>query len=137
MRTWENITSKWRILAAVSLIMFLAGCATWKTYQGSVLKGDDAVLKVSRTDILYITTVDGVQYAEDSQGEFQGPVRLLPGLHQVRFVLHGASPGPWNIGVARGGEAYTRSIFVEPGKTYIPHVEINGERWRVTISEER
>ena len=120
-----------------SLALFLAGCTTWKTYQGSVLKGDDAVLEVSRTDILYLTTVDGVQYAEDSQGEFQGPVRLLPGSHQVRFVLHGGAPGPWNIGIVQGGEAYNGTIFVEPGKTYIPHVEINGDHWRVGISEER
>lgn len=137
MRFSENAISIGRGLVAATLTMLLAGCETWTTYHGPVVKGSDAVLKVSRTDVLYVTTVDGVQYAKDSEGEFQGPVRLLPGFHQVRFVLHGGTPSPWGVGMTLDGEAVTRTVFVEPGKTYIPRVEFNGGRWRVAISEEK
>ena len=137
MRIIKNIR-----LTGLLSIVFIAtllgtGCQTWQAYPGSVIKGDDAVLQVSRSGVIYVTTVDGMRYPQDPQSEFQGPIRLLPGRHEVTFILEGPIPGPWTISHTQGGSAITMKIFVEPGKTYEPHATVSGNKWFLQITEKK
>jgi hypothetical protein len=128
-----------QIISFVFIGIFVAllstGCATWKAYPGASVEGQDAVLKVSPTDTIYVAYVDGMRYPQNPQAEFQGTIRLLPGRHRIMFTLHGGIIAPGAIGIFQSGEPIVQNIFAEPGKTYIPHAHIANGHWSITITE--
>jgi hypothetical protein len=135
MKLLNSIRLTGAVLTVIIALVLGTGCQTWKAYPGSVLKGDDAVLVVSPTDILAVWTVDGLGYPKDPQSEFQGSIRLLPGFHRVTFVLQNAIPGPYSMGRTITSTPITKRIFVEAGKTYVTHPKFSSDRWTVEITE--
>jgi hypothetical protein len=135
MRIMKKIRITGPALIALIATLLCTACQTWKAYPGSVVKGDDAVLMVSHSDIVYVAMVDGMRFPQDPQSEFRGPIRLLPGLHHVTFVLDSGIPNPFIVSYIQSGSAITKQIFVEPGKTYVTHHKTAGNRWYVEITE--